>query len=599
MIRTYKISWRKKLILSSLLCLILPAFITLGVTNYITQDIIKNQAEEKANESLNVIDLFISNMSSNMMYFLNSIFSDTEMETQFKEVWYGLNDTGAIDVLKYRQIINRLQNMSISGEVTYITIIMPDGFSFTNYPPSDNNSTSLFQLDWLAEIRNKPVNQTYWAGIQANYVKPDAGHTPSLLTVVRNFKVSSKLPPGQVLVSRPIKQISQIFEKYDQSRDIFLMDANGVLLSHRDESLIGTTFPYLHLLSDGKEADIITINSVKYLANKHDLNFAAWKIVSLTPFKQAAAKFSYLYRINFIVQCTFMVIFSVFLFFLIRRFTKPILKLDRVAAHVDSGNLLVRSHIRGDDEIGRLGHSFDSMLDNIQEMIKQVTLEQQLKHKAEIDLLQAQINPHFLFNILNSMRIRIELRGDKEGAELISSLSNLLRMTINRNNEFVSLNEEVQTVQHYVKLMNFRHKEGIDLIVNLETETLLEQLPRFTLQPIIENAYIHGLKQKRGLILIDSKPSEGGYIITIEDNGIGMAAEQLAGITNVLYARSELKQSGLHQSKVSGIGMKNVYDRLKIMCGYSFEMSIQSEEGKGTIITLFIPNDLQGARAHV
>lgn len=205
--------------------------------------------------------------------------------------------------------------MSISGEVTYITIIMPDGFSFTNYPPSDNNSTSLFQLDWLAEIRNKPVNQTYWAGIQANYVKPDAGHTPSLLTVVRNFKVSSKLPPGQVLVSRPIKQISQIFEKYDQSRDIFLMDANGVLLSHRDESLIGTTFPYLHLLSDGKEADIITINSVKYLANKHDLNFAAWKIVSLTPFKQAAAKFSYLYRINFIVQCTFMVIFSVFLFF--------------------------------------------------------------------------------------------------------------------------------------------------------------------------------------------------------------------------------------------------------------------------------------------
>lgn len=83
------------------------------------------------------------------------------------------------------------------------------------------------------------------------------------------------------------------------------------------------------------------------------------------------------------------------LIFLIRRFTKPILKLDRVAAHVDSGNLLVRSHIRGDDEIGRLGHSFDSMLDNIQEMIKQVTLEQQLKHKAEIDLLQAQINPHF------------------------------------------------------------------------------------------------------------------------------------------------------------------------------------------------------------
>jgi two-component system sensor histidine kinase YesM len=564
----------------------------LGVTNYITQDIIKNQAEEKANESLNVIDLFISNMSSNMMYFLNSIFSDTEMESQLKEVWYGLNDTGVIDVLKYRQIINRLQNMSVSGENTYITIMMPDGFSFTNYPANDSNSTSLLHLDWLTEIRDKPVNQTYWAGIQPNYVKPETGNTPSLLTVVRNFKVSSKLPPGQVLVSRSVKQISPILEKYDQSRDIFLMDVNGVLVSHRDESQIGKTFPYLDLLSEGKAADIITINHIKYLANKHDLRFADWKIVSLTPFKQAAAKFSYLYRINFIVQCAFMVMFSVFLFYLIRRFTRPITKLDRVAANVDSGNLLVRSHIRGDDEIGRLGQSFDNMLDHIQDMILQITMEQQLKHKAEIDLLQAQINPHFLFNILNSMRIRIELRGDLEGAELISSLSNLLRMTINRNNEFVSLHEEVQTVQHYIKLMNFRHKEGIELIVNLETETLLEQLPRFTLQPIIENAYIHGLKQKNGLIVIDSRKSEAGYIITIEDDGIGMTTEQLSAITDVLYNRSEIKprDTNKHHSKVSGIGIKNVYDRLKIMCGQGFEMSVHSEYGNGTTITLVIPN---------
>src|SRR5690606_5826160 len=150
---------------------------------------------------------------------------------------------------------------------------------------------------------------------------------------------------------------------------------------------------------------------------------------------------------------------------LISRLTKPMQRLGRVAAQVESGRLEVRSHIRGSDEIGQLGRSFDQMLDRVAAMIEQIRTEQTLKRKAELDMLQAQINPHFLFNVLNSIRMRIMMKGDADSAALISSLAALLRMTINRSNELIPLREEADTVVHYVRLMNFRHNEQIQLEV--------------------------------------------------------------------------------------------------------------------------------------
>src|SRR5690606_6553201 len=143
------------------------------------------------------------------------------------------------------------------------------------------------------------------------------------------------------------------------------------------------------------------------------------------------------------------------------RFTYSIRKLSRVAAQVEVGNLLVRSRIEGPDEIGMLGKSFDLMLDKINEMITQIKEEQEQKKKAELEMLLAQLNPHFLFNILNSISVRVLMKGDAEHAELLNSLSTFLRMSINRNNEFITLTEELDTINHYMKLVNFKNKAFI------------------------------------------------------------------------------------------------------------------------------------------
>ena len=129
--------------------------------------------------------------------------------------------------------------------------------------------------------------------------------------------------------------------------------------------------------------------------------------------------------------------FYLALIILIREITKPVTKLSFITKSVERGNLDVRANVSGNSDVAKLAHSFDNMLDTIEEMIEQIKEQEEEKRMAELEMLQAQINPHFLFNVLNSIRLKIRLSGDKDSAQLIYSLSALLRMTINRNNAFI------------------------------------------------------------------------------------------------------------------------------------------------------------------
>lgn len=296
---------------------------------------------------------------------------------------------------------------------------------------------------------------------------------------------------------------------------------------------------------------------------------------SLTPYESVTNKIGNLFNYVFIMQIIFFLLFAIVLFYFLNQWTKPIMKLFRTASKVEKGFLQERSKVVGRDEVGHLGRAFDRMLDRVEEMIGQIKKEQARKRMAELEMLQAQVNPHFLFNTLNSIRMQLILSGEDEIAGTVASLSSLLRMSINRNNEFLPLHEEAETAQHYMQLMNFRHQDGVKLHVNLASDTLLEPIPRFTLQPLVENAYSHGLQQKQGDIFVSAWKQSGYLYIEIKDTGIGLTEEKMR----------EIKSGTL----ISGIGLKNVRERLQIIYGDLFALEMKSPPGQGLSITLRIP----------
>jgi two-component system sensor histidine kinase YesM len=390
------------------------------------------------------------------------------------------------------------------------------------------------------------------------------------------------------MISAKEKEFNEAFRKVSGDHEIMMVNSAGQILSHTDPNKIGQQFPYTDSISLTKDdAGIIRIDGEEYLVASRKTPFSDWSLVTLTRYKEATEKINFIQRTNLLIQVLFYSCFLVILIFLVRQFTKPLKDLGRVAAEIELGNLTIRSGIQGKNEIGKLGRSFDKMLNRIEDMIRQTVLEQAKKRKIELEMLQAQINPHFLFNILNSIRLKILLNNDAENASLIQALSSLLRMTINRNNEFIPLYQEVEIVTNYIKLMNMRQQDPIDFEVSLAEETLLKEVPRLFIQPLIENAYIHGFNEGGGRIIISAYSDHQNLIVMVEDDGKGMTDEQRQLL--IEHLENNTDEVGERSDGFSGIGLKNVYERMKLIYGHSFRVDVYSVVGSGTKIKLFIP----------
>ncbi len=239
--------------------------------------------------------------------------------------------------------------------------------------------------------------------------------------------------------------------------------------------------------------------------------------------------------------------------------------------------------------MGRLSESFNHMLDRVNEMIYEITDTQERKRKAESDMLQAQINPHFLFNVLNSIRMKVLGKGDKESANMISSLSKLLRMTIDKNKETITFREEIQIVSDYINIMNMRQKEQVKVEIDVHEEANTLMIPRFILQPIIENSIIHGLNKRAGTIVVSTERRENQLVIIIEDNGQGMDEASLSQLkSRINHSNCTENIHETHNSGFSSLGLSNVYERMFITFGKSFTMDIKSLPGAGTKVILTI-----------
>ncbi len=266
-----------------------------------------------------------------------------------------------------------------------------------------------------------------------------------------------------------------------------------------------------------------------------------------------------------------------------RSITKPIRKLAEVTDQVAKGDLAVRSSVRAGVEVNLLSDSMNSMIDKINELLEQVTAEQIRLRKAEFELLQSQINPHFLYNTLDAIVWLAEAGEQKKVVSMVGSLSEFFRSSLNQGKDVVSISEELMHVRSYLEIQQVRYQDILEYELQIPEELMEYQIPKITIQPLVENALYHGIKNKRGVgkILVTGNKQGNVFGLCIEDNGIGIMPERLEQVRrNIGQQETDAKGS---------YALYNVNERIRLNFGVEYGITIDSVYGEGTTVTVILP----------
>ncbi|QMV43187.1 sensor histidine kinase [Cohnella cholangitidis] len=319
-----------------------------------------------------------------------------------------------------------------------------------------------------------------------------------------------------------------------------------------------------------------------------------WKIVGSAPLEEIVEDANRIRQL-IIVSVVLSIVFTITLYFFITsRLTRPIQLLKSKMRQAASGYLDAKVKPSGQDEIADLGTSFNTMIEKIKMLLEQSIREQEHIQKAELRTLQAQINPHFLYNTLDSIVWMAEAGKNEQVIQLVQALSRFFRISLNKGRDWISIKIELDHVQNYLIIQKMRYRDILDYEVNVSPELQVYPILKMTLQPLVENALYHGIKNKRGkgLIRIGAYVDQvQDIVLFVEDNGIGMNSERLDAVRAQLDQPREMlpDEADIEDGKNGGFGLQNVHQRLRLYFGERYGLRIDSEEHKGTCIYVRIP----------
>lgn len=268
-----------------------------------------------------------------------------------------------------------------------------------------------------------------------------------------------------------------------------------------------------------------------------------------------------------------------------KKIIKPMEELCGYTMKLVNGSLKVRAPKSNIREIQMLSDQYDQMVVRIGELIEHIKEEQELKRKTELKLLQAQINPHFLYNTLDTIVWLAEGKRHEEVVKMITALSSFLRRGLNNGRDFITVRGEEEHIKSYLQIQHFRYEDIMDYEIDLDEEIKDYSMLKLTLQPIVENALYHGIKncRKKGFLKISGWQEEGDIFLKVEDNGIGMKPEELEKMRRLVC------RGGEDVDQREGFGIANVAERIRLNFGGAYGLQMESEYGVGTKVTVKIP----------
>ncbi|MBY0218504.1 sensor histidine kinase [Paenibacillus illinoisensis] len=567
------LSFRSKLFLVFVLVTIIPMMLLVYFSFELTKSKLTEQLYINMMNSTAQIAKNLENKLDSYEHISASIYLDNRLANYLTTEYQ--DDPSYLDVYNY-----------IGNRIDTIMAAYPDfdsAFIYSNNPslPKDNYYIKPITPEVQETELVQKLQQSY--GNIIHLSSPQTTDGPAMFTLARLLNNNSnQYPYGMLVFQISESVIYSLMEKEAGGKDIFIMNDQGVILSSADKKLINTRLPELldpHFDDSLSGRFDTTYHGVKALAVYNTLK-NGWKTVSIFPYESIIKDAKSLSQLIIKVSLAFIGVALLLIYITASLFSKRIRTLIRMIRRIERGDFTpTHEEQLGSDEIGQLHFAFQQMTIRLRSLITEVYQKELQSKEAELDLLQAQINPHFLYNTLGSISSLAIKHQDPQIQDMVLHLAKFYRISLNKGKSVLTINEELKLTQSYNAIQLIRFKGQLNFIYTIDQAILPYSTVKLALQPFVENAIIHAVWNQETPLNIHIK---GGFendsiILSVMDDGMGMSRETLLSL--------------LEDKPGRGYGISNVDRRIKLKFGENYGVHVYSRLGAGTTVQITLPQN--------
>lgn len=506
-------------------------------------------------------------------YILDLIQNTSSLLCNNKDIINGLTDKTNTD--EEYSINTMLRNVSsIQPQISGIYIIGLNGKVFSSIPFKPANQI-------LAKISNMTINEGQYSGLYRDSNNKQNVDVISYFNKINRY--GEKI--GTLIIDIDYNSLKEVFTTTTIKSDekVLVVDKQGSILFNFPnyvnlESIIEENSEILEHEDLQIENNVFGLQSIIVSSVIENPD---WRFVRIITKEKVYNDTDALKALSFWISGIFVILALGLSFFLSTLLTNPLKELRSKIKHVENGNLDIKVKVNSKDEYGQISESFDNMVVKLKNYMDREFYEQKKKSEMKFQILQNQINPHFLYNTLDSVKWLATIQNVPNISEMVTSLINLLRYNLLDTDRLTTLAEEIEGVKNYIVIQKYRYGNIFTVTYNISESIMSCKVLRFILQPIVENAIYHGFENltRQGSIIINAYRKDQCLTIEVIDNGTGPGIENIGA--NVVYKQSD---------RFNGIGLNNIQERIQLYFGPQYGIHLATgEKNKGTVVTITIP----------
>lgn len=580
----HSMSIQYKLLISYLLIVLIPLSV-IGAVLYISMNqISESQTVDNRSMLMKLMSQKIEEYVHQLELFSQAVY--------LEEVQVLLNEQPPSDPIQYvnykKMLFDKLEQwysyMGIKLKIENMMIIRADGHIVSVHAVDETFPYT--EMDWYKAAINQLGTPIIFGPNERPYAQVSSRDTPYTFSLVRkiNNRIDNRLNKndfGVLLIDVKGSDLANLFTDIaaENKPMTYIINEQNEIVYADDFQLIGAAFG-IKPNTQGYQG-WIEHQGQRFFANEYNYEKTKWRVITLDPVSEIKKHSVYIRNLNIGVGLFGILIALLISAFVAKRITKPLLVLKNTMKQVEQGDFHIQVPVTGKDEIGSLSESFNKMTEQIRDLINVVYKSQIREKEAQLKALHSQINPHFLYNTLDSISAIAVIHDVPLISNMSKMLADLFRYSISHGEKMVTLREELDQVTRYLEIQKIRYDNKFELVIDLDEGLDQYAIPKLSIQPIVENAIYHGLELRsdHGRISITARSIAEVVLIKVHDNGVGIPLDQLQRIQAALDAKSNEDH----------LGLVNVMERIQLHYGASYGIEITSEEGVGTTVVFKLP----------